>query len=279
MLIGNIEVFGVVYKIKNILNNKVYIGVTTQEGGFNSRYRYRGNGIERVLGDKQGRYDCYDRTVNTHLLNSIKKYGIESFDVTEVLDVAFSSKELNIKEKTWISIYDSFRNGYNHTIGGEGVLGRYGELNPMYGNGYKLKGEKNGMYGKKHSDETKEKIRKKALGRPSPNKGRKLRESTKQKLRECNLGKKHLEESKIKMSEKRKGAKNHNSKSVICLNTGEIFDYMGAACLKYNIKNAANISSCCRGKTKGTGIHPKTGEKLRWMYYDDFLKKEENNNI
>ena len=163
MFIGNIEVFGIVYKIQNMINNKVYIGVTTQEGGFNSRYRYSGSGIERVLGDKQGRKKCYNGATNIHLLNSINKYGIESFDVVEILDVAFSNQELNIKEKVWISIYDSFNNGYNKTIGGEGVSGRNGNLNPMYGNGHRIKGEKNGMYGKNILNLQKKKLGKRHL--------------------------------------------------------------------------------------------------------------------
>jgi len=53
-------------------------------------------------------------------------------------------------------------------------------------------------FGKKHSLETKEKISK-AL------KGRKLKNSTKQKLREINLGKECSLETKRKMSEARKG--------------------------------------------------------------------------
>ena len=100
MFIGNIEVFGIVYKIQNMINNKVYIGVTTQEGGFNSRYRYSGSGIERVLGDKQGRKKCYNGATNIHLLNSINKYGIDSFDVVEILDVAFS----NLREKLDVAL-------------------------------------------------------------------------------------------------------------------------------------------------------------------------------
>ena len=48
MEIVNLEVYGVIYKIKNLINKKVYIGQTTQKGGFNSRYKYNGEGIERV---------------------------------------------------------------------------------------------------------------------------------------------------------------------------------------------------------------------------------------
>ena len=38
--IGNLEVHGIIYKIENLVNHKVYIGQTTQ--GFNKRYNYSG---------------------------------------------------------------------------------------------------------------------------------------------------------------------------------------------------------------------------------------------
>ena len=96
-------------------------------------------------------------------------------------------------------------------------------------------------------------------------------------LRQRNIGKKHSEESKKKMSQNRKGEKNHNSRKIICVNTQEIFCCMADACVKYNIRNASSISSCCRGKSKAAGIHPETGGRLEWMYYEDCLKLQENN--
>lgn len=45
--IGNLRIYGTIYKITNKINNKVYIGQTTSE--FNKRYHYGGNTpIERV---------------------------------------------------------------------------------------------------------------------------------------------------------------------------------------------------------------------------------------
>lgn len=102
MFIGNLEVYGVIYKIKNKINNKVYIGRTIH--GFDVRY-----------GKK-----WYENTHNIKLLNSINKYGHENFEVTKILDVAFSNKELNLKEKHYIKMYNSTdkKYGYNITIGG-----------------------------------------------------------------------------------------------------------------------------------------------------------------
>ena len=82
-------------------------------------------------------------------------------------------------------------------------------------------------------------------------------------------GKKLSEEHKRKMSENHAdfSGKNHPmARSVILVNTGEIFDTAKEAGLYYNI-GRAHITSCCRGKRKSAGKHPKNGEKLVWEYY------------
>lgn len=120
MKIGNLEVYGVIYKITNKINNKVYIGQTTQNNGFDDRYKDGGGkGIERVYNHHKSRRDNYTGYYNDYLLKSIEKYGFDSFEVCEIFDVAFSQEELNIKETTYIEIYDSYNNGYNFTAGGE----------------------------------------------------------------------------------------------------------------------------------------------------------------
>lgn len=64
--------------------------------------------------------------------------------------------------------------------------------------------ENNPMYGKHHSDETKEKIRKMSKGRPSPNKGKNLPEDQKKRLSDLAKTRKHSEETKRKISEANK---------------------------------------------------------------------------
>lgn len=59
-----------------------------------------------------------------------------------------------------------------------------------------------------------------------------------------------------------------NSKKVICLNTGEVFDSQTEASLKYNIKSCG-ISSCCVKRLNSSGKY--LGEPLFWMYYDEYL--------
>lgn len=118
MKIGNLEVYGIIYKIINKINGKVYIGQTTQ--GFNNRYNAFGVGVERVYNyhkDRRTRGQGY----NSMLYNAMNKYGVVNFEVSEVLDIAFSKSELNIKEMFWIERFKSWdRNyGYNRTKGGD----------------------------------------------------------------------------------------------------------------------------------------------------------------
>ena len=68
--------------------------------------------------------------------------------------------------------------------------------------------------------------------------------------------------------------KKYNYKIVICLNTGEIFNSIVEASKKYN---TTTISQYCNGKTKYAGKHPATNENLKWMYYDEYIKLQNNN--
>lgn len=113
----------IIYLIENIKNNKKYVGATTSEDGFKSRYRSgKGEGIERVLGHFEyfkNRNEFY----NIHLYRSILKYGVESFIVHEEFDVANTIEELCEKEKYWIKYFSSTVNGYNVSEGGIGNKG------------------------------------------------------------------------------------------------------------------------------------------------------------
>ena len=68
------------------------------------------------------------------------------------------------------------------------------------------------------------------------------------------------------------------SKKVICLNTLEVFEAKNAS--EWCGVSKDCIYSCCRGRTKTSGKNPETGERLKWMYYDDFIKlSQEEQNI
>ena len=113
------EVYGIVYKVRNKVNNKHYIGITTQDGGFNVRYNYGGTPIERIY-KTHYQEKISGRHYNEYLLEDIEKYKFESFEVDTLFDFAFSKDELEEMEIRYIREYDSLvcRNGYNKTTGG-----------------------------------------------------------------------------------------------------------------------------------------------------------------
>lgn len=49
---------------------------------------------------------------------AIRKYGEDSFEWS-IIDQAYSQEDLDEKEIYWIDYYDSYRNGYNMTLGGQ----------------------------------------------------------------------------------------------------------------------------------------------------------------
>lgn len=72
--------------------------------------------------------------------------------------------------------------------------------------------------------------------------------------------------------------KNKNKTNpIILLNTLEVFKQAKIAGEHYNV-SASSIIMCCRGKQLTCGTHPKTGERLKWMYYDEYLKAKPNDN-
>ncbi|MBQ7819894.1 MAG: GIY-YIG nuclease family protein [Bacteroidales bacterium] len=131
-----------VYKITNKVTGKIYIGITNQGSGA----RYRHHWYEARIGE------------SAPIHKSMAKYGEENF-ILEIIDFADTYEELKEKEKFWIKELNSMdrKIGYNLTEGGDGTFGRM------------------------HSEETKEKIRQKAIGR-------KISEETKKRMSEARKG-------------------------------------------------------------------------------------------
>lgn len=97
--------YGKIYKICNCINNKVYIGQTCSS--IEKRFR------EHLYRAKSQTHE------NLPLYNAITKYGANNFFIEEIEQVP--EELLNEREIYWIKFYDSFRNGYNATTGGEGI--------------------------------------------------------------------------------------------------------------------------------------------------------------
>ena len=257
MKTGNLEVYGVIYKIKNKINNKVYIGQTIN--GFDVRYK--------------GNLEKY--THNEHLKKSLHKYGIENFDISKIFDVAFNKNELDIKEKSWIKIYKSTDEKYGYNLDDGGANGKPNEHTRKLLSISHSK-ENHPMWGKKVSLETIAKIKntcsKKLKGNNHPMFGKHLSNNQKKNI-SVSLKEyydNHVSPNKGKHYDSYSGKRHPNATSVICLNTGEIFDYIGQAKIKYKTND---IGRACKGYLKSTGKHPLTGEKLRWMYYKDYINK------
>ena len=71
---------------------------------------------------KDGRgYRIFDETCNSKFARSIRKWGWNAFEgrILEEVD----EEDLNELEKFYIKYFDSYKNGYNTTLGGEGTRG------------------------------------------------------------------------------------------------------------------------------------------------------------
>lgn len=90
-----------IYKITNKINGKVYIG---QSVNVFKRWSVHGN-VNKVTNKPQV------------ISKAIQKYGIESFTF-EVLETC-TKELLNSREIYWISKYNSYKEGYNSTSGGD----------------------------------------------------------------------------------------------------------------------------------------------------------------
>lgn len=99
-----------IYKITNTANGKVYIGRTSN---FQRRYG-------QYLYDFEHRRS---RTINSHLLNSIKKYGSNVFEFEEIY-YCFTEDESLALEIEFMSVYNSTNSsfGYNKRQDSEGGM-------------------------------------------------------------------------------------------------------------------------------------------------------------
>ena len=97
------------YCIKNNINNKRYIGITIQK----IEYRMR----------------CHEKRINegfsSAFYNAVRKYGKGNFIFDFIKDYTglITQSELKEIEVDMISKYNTYYNGYNMTLGGDGGLG------------------------------------------------------------------------------------------------------------------------------------------------------------
>lgn len=246
-----------VYKHVNKVDGKVYIGQTCMK----PEYRWRnGNGYIN----------------NSYFYNAIQKYSWDNFEHIIIAN-NLTQNEANAMEEEMIKKHRSTDRdkGYNIMFGGDNHLlsattkEKLSKIAKERMNNYTpeelkeigrkisvaLSGEKNGFYGKKHSDETKQKMRDnhaRLSGKDHPM-----------------YGHKHSDETKSEWSKKRRGKNlygdNPKARAVVQydkdMNYIDKFSTLKEASEKTGC-HYSNISSCCSRRIKSCGGYI-------WRYADE----------
>ena len=195
---------GYIYKITNP-EGKVYIGQTIN------------------LNKRIGNYKNPRKNWNTAIAISIRNNGWElhTFEIIEECLVISDKELLNLREIYWINYYDSFNNGLNSTIGG------------------------NGTYGYKHTDEHKKKISKLFINRQ-------FSEETRSKISKSLKGIIRSEEHNVNNRLSHIGKISNKRIKVKCIDNGIIYDSIMEAASILDICSQ-KISMVCKGKRNTTG--------------------------
>lgn len=219
---------GYIYKIENLINNHLYIGKTN-----NPRRRWN----EHIR----------EHSTCSILKKAFRKYGINNFRMVILLEIKASSIEnlntiLNALEPLYIKKYNTFKNGYNATSGGEGICNyKMSEItkrkisNALKGRILSEERRKQcglANKGKHHSKEVCERIRLALL-----NRDKSIYEKIGLKLRGRKRDKDIIAKGAIK---RRKPILQYT------LDGKFIQEYAGSSFIS-NMNNA-NIISCCKGK-------------------------------
>ena len=94
----------IIYKVTNDINNKIYIGKTIQ-----------------TIEERWWQHTTSHINDNTKFHRAILKYGKEHFHI-EIIEKDVKESELDERERYWINYFNSYENGYNSTLGGDGTL-------------------------------------------------------------------------------------------------------------------------------------------------------------
>ena len=182
---------GEIYALTEPLTGEIrYIGQTTES--LKTRLR------RHINESKSSKKRCYR-------LNWVKKLITQNMKPKIVLLERVPINELADREIYYIKKYKelNFRL-VNSCDGGKGGM-RNASLETRKKISMANKGEKNGMYGKKHSSETIEKYKKKRRGKNHPMFGKKMSKETRLKISAARKGMKLSEETKGKISNIMKG--------------------------------------------------------------------------
>lgn len=109
---------GRIYIIRNTINSKVYVGKTLKD--INIRFREHIHNAYRK--DENG-----DWLYKYKLYNAVRKHGADKFyiELIDEVDIDILSKT----EIEYIAYFNSYEEGYNSTLGGDGVSRDYFDTN------------------------------------------------------------------------------------------------------------------------------------------------------
>lgn len=273
MKIGNLDVYGIIYKITNKINGKVYIGQTINK--LSLRYSARGNTMLEKIYNYHNNCKKGNRYFNSYLLNSMNKYGLENFEMIECFDFAFSQYELNIKEYTWVTYYNSYIGGYNRTAGGDGNLfkgsGSTSSKSVVCLNDQKIYPsimdvERDlGIFNTNVS----KCCNGKSVYAGNINNNRLVWRFYEDYI---NMSKKDIDKV-LKIAKEYKPDVDYNKvtknskRKVICVNNLYVYESVSEAT---RLTNISSMSSACRNICRFAG-RDENGNKLIWMYYDEYL--------
>lgn len=246
--------------------NSTYIGKTTQS-------------VEARF--KEHIQEANHTRRNFKIYNAMRHYGIEHFHVKTLGE--YDNDKLNEKEIEWIAHYDTFYNGWNSTLGGDGNVIWTEDMKEEQS---RLMKEYYSQH--KCSDETRAKLSEKMTARWSNNEYReRLSQSQKdsyaqnperrevQRQNTINRYKDPAEREKSRQAqikrwsdpEEHKKARARQQKAcgkkVLCIETGVIYNCIGDACEALGKKRTATgISMCLNGtREKAFGYHWKRVEE------------------
>lgn len=132
-----------IYSVTNKTTGKRYIGMSLQ---IESRFRYHRWSLVR------GNHH------NKKLQRAWNKYGSDdfTFDLLEIFDDA-DTEQLVTREKHFIRLHDTFKNGYNSSLGGDGQVGFVVDPDRLKRMSEVMKGNKYGL-GHRRSDDFKKRM-------------------------------------------------------------------------------------------------------------------------
>ncbi len=246
------------YVVRNKENGKCYVGQTKYS-------------VQKRLKDHQSK--------NGSILGkAMRKYGEEAFDVFVFAEIPVAV--IDVFEIQMIALMDSGApNGYNLQLGGRGkgvavsdtTIAKMSESHLGYempapqkqnisdaliGKKKTLEHVENmskAQMGKTFSVETRKKISDTLMGNVPWNKGVSMwSEEQKKEMSDNKMGTKASAETKRKMSLSHRAKLHPNSRAVICVETGEVFQTVRAAAAQTKVVRTS-ITGCCAGRSKTCG--------------------------